>query len=897
MSRPFRHTLTAVAALAAAAAGVWPQGAGASPGWQPSEDDALLLELHSGRYRLGETLRGYQTPDGLCVDFGDLIQAMDLPIRLDRKSRRATGWIFAESERFTLDRDQNTVQIVNTEAQIAPGAVYDTPEGWCLDTAALSGWFGVTFRPDLANQVVKLETSRKLPFLDAIERRSRAARLRPEPGEFDLARLPRAETPYRAWRTPSVDVMVRANWQQTASVARHELGYELLATGEVLHTSYQARLASSASGLPGSFRLQLYRKDPAGNLLGPLHATAVAAGDVETPAGVLTGQSAVGRGVFVTNRPTAIPSRFGRTSLRGELPNGWDAELYRNGELLAFQASRPDGRYEFPDVALLFGENNLEVVLYGPQGQVRRETSQIPVGMSSIPAGKTWYWAGALETNHDLIEFGDRVVDPLTGWRWGVGVERGIDKRTSAGLELQSLVLGGRRETYIETNVRRAVGPMLVQLSGAQQLGRGRAFTAETLGKLAGIQVRGKALWIDGDFESELIEANQSREFGLDLSSSLRLGRNSLPWQAAVSQKVARDGTKVNEWYTRLSFGMRRLALTGVLSGHQESGPKALTEANGLRFGLIGNATLGRVRLRGGAQFRVSGPNKGFEKLDVTAETRLGPTTDLRLAVEHDAGSNLTTAKFGLNKDFKHFSLQGEARVDSRRSFGLGLTLAVSLGPDPVDGGWRLSRDKLARDGEATVTVFRDENGDGLRQAGEEGVAGVGIEAGFRHADRTTAANGRTVVDGLTPFAPILIGIDKGSLPDPLLQPKGPGTVVVPRPGVNSEIVLALAPTGEIEGTLVNPDGQARAGATIELVDPSGAVIARTLSEFDGYFLFDLVPYGSYRLRVAEAVASAMGVKPALGAAVTIDRAHPSHQVGVLRMETGPPPMQVATAP
>lgn len=897
MARPLRYSLTAVAALAAAAVGVLPQSAGAAPGWQPSEDDALLLELHSGQYKLGETLRGYQTPKGVCVDFGDLIQAMDLPIRLDRKSRRATGWIFAEDERFTLDRDKNTVQIVNTEAPVAPGAVTDTPEGWCLDTAALSGWFGVTFRPDLGNLVLNLETSRKLPFLEAIERRSRAARLRSGAGEFDLSKLPRVETPYRAWRTPSVDVTVRASWQQAASFATRQIGWEALASGELLHTSYQARLASNDSGLPGSFRLQVYRRDPAGQLLGPLQATAVAAGDVETPAGVLTGQSAVGRGVFVTNRPAMMPSRFGRTSLRGELPNGWDAELYRNGELLAFQASRPDGRYEFPDVPLLFGDNNLEVVLYGPQGQIRREASQLPVGMGAIPAGKTWYWAGALETKRDLIEFGHRVVDPQTGWRWGVGVERGIDKRTSAGLELQSLVLGGRRETYIEANVRRAVGPMLVQLSGAQQLGRGRAFTAEALGKVGGVHIRGKALWIDGGFQSELIEPNQSREFGLDLSSSFKLGSRSVPVQAALSQKVGRDGTKVNEWYTRLSINMRRLALTGVLSGHHESGPLASRDQNGMRLAVIGNTTVGRVRLRGGAQVRLSGPVRGLEKLDATAETRMGPTTDLRLAVEHDVKSDLTTAKLGLNKDFKRFSLQGEARINSRRNFGLGLTLGFSMGPDPVDGGWRLSRDKLARDGEAAITVFRDENGDGLRQAGEEGIAGVGIEAGFRHADRTTSANGRTIIDGLTPFAPVLIGIDKGSLPDPLLQPKGPGMVVVPRPGVHSEILLALAPTGEVEGTLVNPDGQPRAGATIELIDASGAELARTLSEFDGYFLFDLVPYGRYRLRIAEAVAAAMGVKPQLEPAVTIDRANASHQLGVVRLESGPQPMKVAAAP
>ena len=76
-----------------------------------TEDDALLLELRSGQYRLGEPLRGYQTPAGVCVDFADLIQALDLPVRLDKKSRRAAGWFFAEDQRFTLDRDSGAVKL------------------------------------------------------------------------------------------------------------------------------------------------------------------------------------------------------------------------------------------------------------------------------------------------------------------------------------------------------------------------------------------------------------------------------------------------------------------------------------------------------------------------------------------------------------------------------------------------------------------------------------------------------------------------------------------------------------------------------------------------------------------------------------------------------------------
>src|SRR3954469_21376480 len=110
-SRPLRQRAVASIAAALALLGAG-QAAAQSIKYAPSEEDAVLLQLQVKKYHLSNELRGYQTPDGVCVDLADVIQSLDLPIRLDKKSRRATGWIFAEDQTFRLDRDSNTVQIV-----------------------------------------------------------------------------------------------------------------------------------------------------------------------------------------------------------------------------------------------------------------------------------------------------------------------------------------------------------------------------------------------------------------------------------------------------------------------------------------------------------------------------------------------------------------------------------------------------------------------------------------------------------------------------------------------------------------------------------------------------------------------------------------------------------------
>ena len=885
----------AVAAIAAAVA-VW-AGPATADTWQPSEDDVLLLELHSGNYRIGDTLRGYQTPDGVCVDFADLIQTLDLPVRLDKKSRRATGWLFAEDQKIVIDRDANTVQNVNDNVQIAPTAIRDTPEGWCMDVAALSGWMGVRLRPDLGNMALMLESDRPLPAIEAIQRKSRAARLsRPKDNQFDLAALPQADAPYRNWRTPSVDVQVQAQWSSRDGA---QVQYEGLASGEVAGLSYTMRVAANDGLVPKSLRIGLYRNDPSGQLLGPLQATRFAFGDVESPPSALSSQSAFGRGGFVTNRPLNLPSRFGVTTLRGVLPAGWDAELYRNGELRGYQSDRGDGRYEFADVELDFGENDLDIVLYGPQGQVRHIRSNLPVGIENLPAGRTWYWAGALDDGRDLIGLSGKPSDPLTGWRWGGGIERGLNRRTTIGLSYNSVLIGRRREHYFEGVVRRSMGPMLVEVSAAQQIGAGRAWRAETIGRVGGLRVAAHVLWVDGNFDSEQVDAQQRREYDLRLGGTLHLGGLRLPVEGGVRQTLSRRGVKITEVLTHGSFRISRATLTVELLHRAVNGDPDLSvgEDRGWALSLIGSATIGRTHLRGQAEFGIGESRPGFRRAQLVVDTPLDDRSNIRASLEIDGQADLQTYSLGYVRQFPRFALRAEGRIDNHGRVGAGLTFAFSLGPNPVDGGWRFSRERLAEQGQASIEVFRDDNGDGQRQAGEPAIEGVNVEAGFRHSELPTNKAGHTVIDGLYPYVPVMVSIDAGSLQDPLLRPKVQGVVVTPRPGVAAVVSLPLAPTGEVEAILLGHDGQPLGGISVELTDPGGHLLYQTISDFDGYVLFDDVPYGQYRLRIDPKQAAALSLLPQLGDPVRIDSRKSSIRLGRVRLEGAPDPQPRGQSP
>jgi hypothetical protein len=313
------------------------------------------------------------------------------------------------------------------------------------------------------------------------------------------------------------------------------------------------------------------------------------------------------------------------------------------------------------------------------------------------------------------------------------------------------------------------------------------------------------------------------------------------------------------------------------------AGPDGVT-----RLRLLASRRLFGLPLRAGADFLLDGPVKGLERARLSTGKRLDDKSDLNFEAEYETASGTTDFTLGYTRDFRAFSLRADASYGTNGAIGANVSLAFSLGPDPVKGGVRMTSQRLARNGQASVTVFRDDDGDGQISAGEEPIEGVMVEAGLRFRDSVTGENGKAIVDGLSPFQPVLVGVDLSSLDDPFLVPASKGVVVVPRPGVMTEVLLPISPSGEVEGTLLTPNGTPQAGAELELVDRKGTVVATTLSEYDGFFLFDRVPYGQYRLRLTPAVALKLEVREVIPAPVVVDRLNDIARLGVIRLEPGP---------
>ena len=203
---------------------------------------------------------------------------------------------------------------------------------------------------------------------------------------------------------------------------------------------------------------------------------------------------------MITNRPLATQSAFDQTRFEGDLPTGWEAELYRNDELIAFAKPTSDQRYIFDNVQLLYGENRIRIVLYGPQGQVRTREETINVGQDNAPPGKTWYWVGFDQPNRDIISL-EKPPDgqDLPTAVATVALEHGIDDRTSVAALARAMLIDDQHVTFVEGTIRRSVGMAMIEVGAARESNGGTAERAQILGQIGPVNVNAQAL-IANDF-------------------------------------------------------------------------------------------------------------------------------------------------------------------------------------------------------------------------------------------------------------------------------------------------------------------------------------------------------------------------------------------------------------
>ena len=832
-------------------------------------DELLLFAVQLDNSTLTESLTAYGDPSDPLVPVGELSRLLDLALDIQPRNGLITGRIGESQRPITIDLTSGQALVGGRVIALAPPGSKVTGSDIYLRASLLSKLLPVTIRASADELLLDLTAREKLPIQARRERSSRIRGLMdaPEIGD-DVLIVP---TPYQWAGMPSFDFGIELGADSTLkhAVTRFEGRF----AADLAKTGVVGWIATDDVGNPSSARLTASRRSAEGDLLGPLRATSAAAGDVYAPALALGPRSIGGAGVQLSSQRQEQASVFQRIDLRGELPIGYDIELYVNDVLRSGQeGAKTQGRYEFNNVPLVRGRNVIRLVLYGPRGDRSEQTRIINVGGGQLAAGQTTFDAGVVVQDRPLIGLTrDNTVDgnlAKGSLRAVINLAHGITPGlTLSGGAASYEDFGGQRHLVLNTGFRTSLAGLAVQGDIAKDLKDGSAASLGLAGRLGGIGFLARHVEYSGNFNDEANivwdAARPMRRYDeVTLDFALRLGgRASLPVSARIDRAQFTDGGTMFSARARTSATVAGTLLALGGDYNRRTGPGGKSED------FTANLSASRFvaykwQLRATADFRLL-PSAKLETLGVTADRAISDRYSIRFGASRSFSARDVTLQTGLTArlPFADATLGGDWSTQQKR-WRVGLQLNFGLAWDPLKRGYRSTPPGPANGGSASLLAFIDANANGRPDAGEAPVSGIELQGAGRKL--MTDKDGRAFVTGLGESSSASLRADISNADTGFIASPPQTIMFAPRAGHVATVYYPLVPTSELavkldfrqqDGTMIG-----LSAVRLRLVPQSGPAM-EGVTEFDGTVVFDAVKPGTYRLELDPVQAGRLGMR------------------------------------
>lgn len=856
-----------------------------------SEGEELILGLDisstSGPTSLADVF-AYKSADSAKVGFTTLVQLLELPINIGDGFSSASGWLFNEANIFKMKvtADESLEVSVNNKNWLLSKQDYVIEsDDIYIEIDKIAEWFGFAFAIDESRLKLTLTSQRQFPVEIRTARRNREVS---NQRYSNTSVMPYRETGYKAFSAPLFDAQVSTSYSDSETsgsysvVGSHDLAY--------LNTRYY--LSGNKDKLLGSARITFARESDKNDLLGPLKATEFEVGDV-LPVGNVQGSSRnLGRGFRFSNTPLVSSVDGRKVNLTGDVQDGWDVELYRNGILIGQQFGISEGRYEFTDVDLEFGENNFELVFYGPQGQVETKTESFNVDSNSVGEGQFSYQFSAVEANKSVFDleeqnYGDDTEDgKQANLVMGYGVTDWLSLSSSVGLlkpdegeDQKSTDFGYSANLFNMALLSSSIGEVKDSERNTAHSLRTRLF--DTSFSFA-YQNR-EAIGLNSENNSVALEAVSASMSGRLFSD----GYLPLGYQNQWRREENREGvvetysnslginTRIGSFSNNLFWRKQQEFTEGtplipetvqfddpsyvqtILEQLQQEQDALLTGSNELPMQVSGGfqyrKSFNSVFTRLFANYTLK-PESEFTSYGVSISYPFTPDISSNFSLFHYTLTDQYSSNLGLNWRLEKVFLSATASYNSVNGWSGGLNARVGFGFND-NTGYFASNNYVSQSGLVTARVFEDKNLNGTRDKGEPLIKNATVKAlqgGSREAE--TNSNGLAVLTGISNNVKTDIVVERSSFEDPSMKTLIPGVALTARRGYQEHIDFPVTTTGELEGNLFlrneNGDMEPAAYALIQLVDEKGKTVDTAQSEYDGYYLFvDIVP-GKYRVMV-----------------------------------------------
>jgi hypothetical protein len=586
------------------------------------------------------------------------------------------------------------------------------------------------------------------------------------------------------------------------------------------------------------------------------------------------------RGFALTNSPLIRPSFFGVEGIAGRVGPGWEVELRRSGRTLDLTRADEEGAFAL-DIPVRYGENTVQVVAFGPHGQVVTSDRLLLLSRNRLPEGQLeWGLSGGACRSRRCRWTGN--ADVWYGVNNSLTVRAGTEafgRDTLPSLVQPYVGVTGMPLRGLELSGEAVYAGFLRAGANYSPSPRFRVRTAFTSFSQRALEPILHARARRTTTEADVFFRPRRDDLRLFVRGSFlrqRLETTTLT-TLQLSTTVPVDAVQVEG-------GLRRTVDAPVLGGSRtDDFPFAAAS------GLVPISSRDRIWVRGEMEFagltlerlnRVRA--QAAYQVNGSLQVQTGMTWDQTMGATFDLGVTAFLSP-----------MQSVTQIIAGAANG---TQATQLNRGTIN--WNETTRRFSFDpgpgvdrGGITGRVFVDSNGNGIRELGEEGLPGVRLMVGGERV--ATGPEGDYSAWDLLPFQPVRVSADSTSIPNPVLVPSvGEVEVIVP-PSSFGRVDIPVSASHEILGRVI----QAREGvevplprARLELVDFETGAVTPFTAFSDGEFYRSGVRPGRWILRVAPAWAEAAGLRT-LGEPKVIERVPSANPepVGPLVIRVGSP--------